>query len=41
MKLINISLLSEIAQVEFADIVVHVSNPDLNEMRIILADLET
>lgn len=38
MKLINISLLSEIAQVEFADIVVHVSNPDLNEMRIILAD---
>lgn len=37
MKLLNISLLAEIVQVEFADLVVHVS-PGLNEMRIILTD---
>lgn len=37
MKPLNISHLAEIVQVEFADLVVHVS-PGLNEMRIVLTD---
>ena len=38
MKLINIDRLREIAEVEFDDIVEQSYSPDMNELRIILAD---
>jgi len=38
MSLIDIKRLSEIAQIEFADIVVDTLVPDANELRIILID---
>ncbi len=38
MKLVDVERLREIAEVEFADIVVEAYVPDLNELRIILTD---
>lgn len=38
MKFVNLDRLREIAEVEFADIVEHAYSPDLNQLRIILAD---
>jgi hypothetical protein len=38
MSLVDVERLCEIAQVEFADIVVEGSVPDLNELRLILVD---
>jgi len=38
MTLVNIQALQEIAELEFADIVLDVFVPDLNEIRIILTD---
>lgn len=38
MSLVDIERLREIAEVEFADIVVEVLIPDVNELRIILSD---
>jgi len=37
-KFVNLDRLREIAEVEFADIVEHAYSPDLNQLRIILAD---
>lgn len=38
MKFVDLDRLREIAEVEFADIVEHAYSPDLNQVRIILAD---
>lgn len=38
MSLVNVERLREIAEVEFADIVVEAFVPDINELRIILTD---
>ena len=38
MKFVDLDRLREIAEVEFADIVEHAYSPDLNQLRIILAD---
>lgn len=38
MRLIDIERLREIAEVEFADIVIEAFSSDLNELRIILSD---
>ncbi len=38
MSLINVERLREIAEVEFADIVVEAFIPDVNELRVILTD---
>ena len=38
MNLVDVERLREIAEVEFADIVVEAIIPDLNELRIILTD---
>jgi hypothetical protein len=37
-KFVDLDRLREIAEVEFADIVEHAYSPDLNQLRIILAD---
>jgi hypothetical protein len=37
-KFVDLNRLREIAEVEFADIVEHAYSPDLNQLRIILAD---
>ena len=38
MSLVNVEYLREIAEVEFADIVVEAFIPDVNELRVILTD---
>ena len=38
MSLVHVERLRDIAEIEFADIVVEAFIPDLNELRIILAD---
>jgi hypothetical protein len=38
MSLVDVKRLREIAEVEFADIVVEVFIPDVNELRVILTD---
>lgn len=38
MSLVNIQRLREIAELEFADVVVEVFIPDVNELRVILTD---
>ena len=38
MRFVDLDLLREIAEVEFADIVEQAYSPDINELRIILAD---
>jgi len=38
MSLVNVERLREVAEVEFADIVVEAFIPDVNELRVILTD---
>ncbi len=38
MSLVDVERLREIAEVEFADIVIEAFVPDINELRIILSD---
>ncbi len=38
MSLVDVGQLREIAEVEFADIVVEAAIPDINELRIFLSD---